>query len=131
MAPIDDLGINSWLTDFSACVRARDLEAGKALFAPDAAGFGTVAGTYQDRDQLVATQWLDVWPRTEEFTFTEAEHRWADGDLCAVAASWRSVGIEDGGRRVRTGRATLVLRRDGDRLVAVHSHFSMTPGTRS
>lgn len=127
---------DSWLEAFAACVRERDLDAGRDLFAPDAVGFGTVAETYVDRGQLIAEQWSDVWPRTEDFTFTGSEHRWLDEDLCAVAATWRSVGLEpnqdgnqDGSRRTRTGRATIVLKRTGDSLVAVHSHFSMTPGT--
>lgn len=129
MTVIGDREVDLWLETFAACVRDRDLDAGRALFAADAAGFGTVAEAYRNRDELIADQWSDVWPRTEGFSFTSAEHRWLGDDLCAVAATWASVGTDAGERRTRSGRATLVLRRDGDALVAVHSHFSMTPGT--
>jgi len=121
--------VGRWLDAFAACVRERDLAGGRALFDADAVGFGTVTETYGSRDELVAQQWSDVWPRTEDFSFTTADHHWLAEDLCAVAATWRSVGTDGDGRRTRTGRATLVLRRDDDRLVAVHSHFSMSPGT--
>ena len=82
---------------------------------------------------LVGSQWSQVWHRTADFTFVEVEGRWLGHDLCAVAATWRSTGTDDaaGEGRTRTGRATLVLRRDDAHLVAVHSHFSMTPGTHS
>lgn len=62
-------------------------------------------------------------------------------DLAVVAATWRSRralgdlgapgGAGDAGD-VRTGRVTLVLRAEPDgALRAVHSHFSMAPGTRA
>lgn len=129
MTRIGDDEVDRWLETFAACVRDRDLDAGRALFAADAAGFGTVAGAYRDRDELVAQQWSDVWPRTADFSFSGTEHRWLADGWCAVAATWTSVGLGGDERRTRSGRATLVLRKDGDRVVAVHSHFSMAPGT--
>jgi hypothetical protein len=105
VTPIDDREIAAWLEAFAACVRARDLAGGRALFDPAAAGFGTVADRYAGIDDLADTQWSQVWSRTEEFGFDGIERHWSDSTLCAVAASWRSVGTEHGERRTRTGRA--------------------------
>lgn len=129
MTLISERDLGAWLEAFSAAVRARDLDAGRALFADDAVGFGTVAGHYADLDDLASAQWSDVWPRTEEFAFDEIEHQWLDDPWGTVAVTWRSVGTETDDRRIRTGRATIVLRRTEAGVVAVHSHFSMTPGT--
>ncbi|MET3960899.1 ketosteroid isomerase-like protein [Marmoricola sp. OAE513] len=129
MSPLSDPDVDAWLAAFSACVRARDLDGGRELFASEAVGFGTVTERYEGLDDLVASQWSEVWERTEEFTFLDGDQRWIDGDQAVVAAAWRSVGTDGGGRRTRTGRVTLVLRRQGAAVLALHSHFSMSPGT--
>lgn len=129
MTTIGDQDVSAWLDAFATCVRDRDLDRGRTLFSPDAVGFGTVARRYEGIDELVGEQWSEVWSRTEEFTFDAVDHRWLDGSLCAVAATWHSVGTDGDGRRRRTGRATLVLHRTDDGLRATHSHFSITPGT--
>ncbi len=130
MSSLDDRSINAWMKAFASCVRSRDIERGRALFDPEATGFGTVAGHYSSLDDLVGSQWSNVWPRTQDFVFDEVDHRWLDASLCAVAATWRSVGTDGDVRRTRTGRATLILQRtEGAGLQAVHTHFSMTPGT--
>jgi ketosteroid isomerase-like protein len=134
VTPISAPEVDTWLEAFTTCVRARDLDGGRALFDPDAAGFGTVTEVYAGLDALVSSQWSEVWGRTEDFAFDADRRRWLDGSLCVVAATWRSTGTdadgETGGRRTRTGRATVALQRSaGGGLLAVHSHFSMTPGT--
>lgn len=122
--------VNLWLDRFAAAVRARDIDAGQALFADDAAGFGTVTTSYTGLDDLVASQWHDVWHRTEGFTFEPTHDLWSTATQAVVAVRWNSVGTAP--RRRRSGRATLVLaaRADGG-VQAVHSHFSMDPGTAS
>ena len=124
--------VDAWLEAFAACVRARDHAGARDLFAPDAAGFGTVADRYDGLDELQLTQWSEVWERTTGFAFDGGDARWSTPDLCVVAATWRSRRADGPGSGERTGRATLVLRTDPDgSLRAVHSHFSMTPGTRA
>lgn len=130
MGTISEHDVTAWLEAFAARVRDCDLEGGRALFDPQASGFGTVAGRYDGLDELVGSQWSAVWSRTEDFRFDEVDERWLDGSMCAIAATWSSVGVEAGERRTRSGRATLVLRRSSTgNLVAVHTHFSMLPGT--
>ncbi|MFL6060694.1 MAG: YybH family protein [Marmoricola sp.] len=130
MGWISESDLDDWLNEFAECVRRRDYEAGRALFVGDATGFGTVANQYADLDDLVGEQWSEVWDRTEEFTFAEERSSWIGGSQGTVAVTWRSIGLEDGDRRERTGRATVVIHRyDDGEVLAVHSHFSMTPGT--
>lgn len=121
--------VDAWLDAFAACVRTGEMASARRLFAEDATGFGTVAASYDSLDDLVATQWSDVWPRTADFTFDAVHGHWQDADLAVVAATWSSTGTDTGSPRHRTGRVTLVLERRDAGLVAVHSHFSMTPGT--
>ena len=129
MTTISDQEVAAWLEEFASCVRRRDFDGGRLLFDEHATGFGTAASRYSSLDALVTSQWERVWPRTEEFDFDGVEQQWLDENLCAVAATWHSVGIEDDGPRSRSGRATLVLVRSERGLVAVHSHLSMEPGT--
>lgn len=124
--------VEAWLRAFAGCVREGDYDGGRALFAADAAGFGTVSNRYSGLDELHATQWAQVWERTEGFEFDEVDARWSTPDLCVVAATWSSRRVGAAVPAVRTGRVTLVLRADRDgTLRAVHSHFSMSPGTRA
>lgn len=130
MGWISESDLDDWLNAFEDCVRTRDLDRGRSLFVEDAAGFGTVASQYADLDGLVGEQWSEVWNRTEGFTFDEERSSWIGGSQGTVAVTWRSVGVEDGHQRERTGRATVVIHRyDDGEVLAVHSHFSMTPGT--
>lgn len=126
---IDDRAIDAWLQAFATCVRTQDFESGRELFDVNAAGFGTVTGRYDGLGELVGSQWSGVWKRTEQFDFDQTDLRWIDSSMCVVAATWQSIGNDGGERRTRSGRATLVLQLAGDRMFAVHSHFSMDPGT--
>lgn len=118
-----------WLVAFAATVRARDLEGGRRLFAVEASGFGTVTVRYRGLDALVEEQWSQVWHRTRDFRFDHDPEAWSGAGLHGVAATWSSR-AEGGIDRLRRGRATFVLRAGHDSaLRAVHSHFSMAPGT--
>ncbi|NRQ49586.1 YybH family protein [Aeromicrobium stalagmiti] len=123
--------VREWLEAFAAAVRSRDYAAGRALCTDDAEGFGTVAARYVSLDELEREQWRGVWDRTGDFAFdTDAATSWSDGELLVVMAEWGSDGLEpDGSRRRREGRATIVLSSADDTLRAVHTHFSMVPGT--
>lgn len=129
LAPAD---VDAWLDAFAACVRTKDYATGRDLFSTDATGFGTVANRYAGLDDLVDSQWSRVWDRTDDFTFDADDMRWYAGGSCTVAVGWRSVGSDAATPRLRVGRATLVLEVGSDGVTrAVHSHFSMLPGTES
>jgi ketosteroid isomerase-like protein len=118
-----------WLLAMQRCVRDRDYEAARDLFSAEVFSFGTLAPTADGIEHLEGDQWREIWSRTTGFTFElDRARSISAGDCVCVATPWRSLGSgSDGETFERRGRATLVLARSGDRLVAVHSHFSMWP----
>jgi len=126
-----DSATGQWLRAFTSAVRARDYAAGDDLFHDEVVAFGTLSWRSEGRDQLRRQQWHPVWERTEGFDFSLADaEQWRDGELIVVASPWSSLGIQDdGGRFRRRGRATIVLSRFDGRLKALHTHFSMAPGS--
>ena len=119
----------TWLTEFAAAVRAADYARGRAMFAPEAIGFGTVAERAAGLDTLVNDQWQRVWSATRDFTFdlSTVQHG-GDDPVYWAAARWSSIGRDASGREVvRRGRSTIVLHRRDGKLLAVHTHFSFVP----
>jgi ketosteroid isomerase-like protein len=120
--------IQDWLDRFAAAVRAQDLDAGRALFAHEALGYGTRTAAADGLDALVAAQWAPVWAATSDFAFAPADLlALASPDQAVVAARWSS---RSASGAARTGRATLVLvlgRGADGALACVHSHFSLDP----
>jgi len=123
--------IREWLSAFAQAVRSRDLNAGRALFAPDVVSFGTFASAMVGLDELAERQWSYIWNRTCGFTFDfKALHATIEGDFAWAAVPWQSQGLAgDGGTFLRTGRATYILQRRGERWLAVHSHHSLNPAS--
>lgn len=128
----------SWLEEFAVCVRARDFTRGRALFAKDAHGFGTVVRVAGARAKLEKEQWGWVWPRTSGFRFERAGSRLEideDGLWAVAMVTWKACN-EAAPKRVvldRRGRATIVLRRDAVNTpwLARHTHFSFDPPMRA
>jgi ketosteroid isomerase-like protein len=120
--------ILAWLDRFAAAVRAVDLTAGRAMFAPEVIAFGTVGARLVGREDLVDRQWRQIWPITRGFRYDlERVHCGASGELAWAAAPWTSQGLRDGVAFDRRGRASFVLRREGDAWLAIHSHHSLDP----
>jgi ketosteroid isomerase-like protein len=121
--------VRRWLLAMQESVRDADFEAARELFSPEVFSFGTVAATADGLGTLERDQWRAVWPHTREFSFDLDEARTlAFRESACVAVPWRSQGVRsDGSTFARRGRASLLLVRSGDRLVAAHSHFSMWP----
>ena len=125
--------LGEWLDTFAACVRDRDLDAGRRLCSPAIYSFGTRCGQARGLDQLVEQQWAPIWNATHGFTFhTEdavATGGGPDDQYAFVAVTWSSNGSDANGRSFpRHGRATIGFERDADnRWLATHTHFSMEP----
>ncbi len=133
-----DASVWAWMDAFAACVRTRDFEGGRKLFAPDAHGFGTVVRTAGSRAKLETGQWRWVWPRTSGFRFERRGSRVerdAGGLFAVVMATWKACNQAAPKRMVfdRRGRATIFLRRESPDTpwVARHTHFSFDPPSRS
>jgi ketosteroid isomerase-like protein len=123
--------IREWFQMLERCVRQVDYQTARGLFAPDVLSFGTRADVVSGLDALVANQWSGIWPHIRDFTFTlEQLHCGTAGDLAWGIVPWTSTGFHPDGRSFpRPGRATVIFeRRHGDWL-AVHTHFSLFPGT--
>ena len=126
--------VAAWLERFAACVRARDLDAGRAMFDPTCRSFGTRAAQVDDLDELVSEQWSHIWNSTNGFTFdlaTLTTFTSEQRDQAVAIVRWTSTGERaDSSTFDREGRATIVLHADAtspDGWLAVHTHFSETP----
>ncbi len=124
----------AWHEQFAACVRGKDFEAARALFAPECQGFGTCVEFAADREHLLKTQWIPTWSSTHSFHFLPAPFEIIlskDGSLVCVLALWESQGVNPKGATFpRRGRCTTVLRRadaNSTTWVAMHTHYSKTP----
>ena len=118
-----------WLEGFAEAVRTCDYARGRAMFAPEAVGFGTVAPRAVGLERLINEQWRRVWGVTHGFSFyLDVLEAGGEEPVFWAAAPWSSFGrTADGVELERRGRSTIVLvRRDG-KLLAVHSHFSFLP----
>jgi ketosteroid isomerase-like protein len=123
--------IRAWFEALQDCVDRVDFAGGRALFAEDAIGFGTKASLAVGRDTLEANQWRGIWPNIRSFRFDLDGMRWgASGDEAWAIATWGSTGFDQTHQPFdRPGRATIIfVRRDG-RWLALHTHFSLYPGT--
>lgn len=125
--------IVGWLLRWQSAIDARDFEAGRALFSEGVKSFGTFSDHVNGLDDLVSSQWREIWPVTRGFRFDLASlstRTGPHGDLCVAALLWSSEGVLTGETVYpRRGRATIVLERGDDgELRAVHTHFSMSRG---
>jgi ketosteroid isomerase-like protein len=119
----------SWLREMEACVRAVDFARARNIFADDVVGFGSVSAMLIGLDALERDQWRRVWSVIRQFTFEiDALRCDLSGDVIWLACPWTSKGQRaDGSWIDRPGRMTAVLRRSGDRWLAVHTHHSLAP----
>lgn len=123
--------VHEWFAALGRYCAAVDYDSAHAIFADDVRSFGTKAEIVSGLDRLRHNQWEGIWPNIEGFGFDLDEvvafgaddHAWG-------AAVWSSTGFdEDGEPFHRPGRATVVLERRDGVWLAVHTHFSLYPGT--
>lgn len=129
-----DAAAQAWMEEFAACVRRRDIDAGRRLFDPACSSFGARAEHLVDLDDLVARQWHPTWTTTRGFVLVDESlsvASSADRSVVVVMALWASDGVRgDGSTFRRRGRCTIVLRADAEArhgLRAIHTHFSLDP----
>jgi ketosteroid isomerase-like protein len=121
-----------WLETFAGYVREVDYASARPLFHPDVLAFGTHNDVIPGLDQWVSTQWDNVWPKTADFRFVLDQTSILaspDGTMATVIAPWTSTGYHpDGNPFTRPCRATMVISREGDNWLCVHSHMSLNRG---
>lgn len=123
--------IHQWFGMLSRYCAAEDYESTRAIFSDDVASFGTKADIVTGLDRLQANQWQGIWPNIKDFKIDLDDIFSGGSDSFAWGiATWTSTGFdEDGGAYHRPGRATVVLERRGETWLALHTHFSLNPGT--
>jgi len=123
--------IREWFQTLERCVRLVDYETARKIFAHNVLSFGTRADVVSGLDTLVANQWSGIWPHIRDFTIELDQLHWgASGDLAWGMAPWNSTGFHpDGTAFPRPGRATVIFERRDGKWLAVHTHFSLFPGT--
>lgn len=131
MSDTTAMELRDWLETFAGCVRARDFDAAGPMVAEEVVSFGTKAAMVEGRDNLVARQWLHIWPTIEGFAFDLDTLRWHRADDTAWAAlTWTSRGLRpDGTPFARPGRATFTFARRNGVWLATHTHFSLFPAS--
>ncbi len=121
-----------WLERFAGYVREVDYASARPLFHPCVLAFGTHRDVIEGIEQWIATQWDNVWPRTDDFRFDIAATRMLasdDAGMAVLVAPWTSTGFQpDGTRFDRPGRATMVFHKSGGTWLCVHSHMSLNRG---
>lgn len=125
--------VHKWLNQFAVCVREVDYDAARPLWHPDIIVFGTFQELVRGRQAWIDTQWSNVWPRTDGFTFDLPNTTVLlspDNNMATVITPWTSTGVHpDGSRFERPGRATLILARQPDESwLGIHSHMSLQRG---
>lgn len=123
--------VSAWMQRWQELINGGDIETARPMFDTTVVAYGSLTAVMEGRDELIAGQWSRMWPRLRDFAF-DFNRMYILGDsadsIVAVAVPWTSLGRKGNGWYDRRGRCTLVLRRSGDELRCVHSHFSMEPG---
>jgi ketosteroid isomerase-like protein len=123
--------VKAWFTALGEYCASVDYASARAIFSGDVVSFGTKADVVSGLDLLQRNQWEGIWPNIADFRINMASVR-AGGtaEIAWGVATWSSTGFAENGKPFeRPGRATVVLRRENGRWVAVHTHFSLNPGT--
>jgi ketosteroid isomerase-like protein len=134
-APEDLAAVKAWFRELAEHVRAVDFAAARHLFAEDFVAFGTFTDFMIGRDLAEASQWRNVWPTIDNFTWRldDAKAMVSPDRLFAVGlAVWDSTGYYGDGKPFdRKGRATVSFTRAkaGEPFVATHTHMSLFRGT--
>ncbi|HEY8885511.1 MAG TPA: nuclear transport factor 2 family protein [Chloroflexota bacterium] len=121
--------IEVWFQTLQRCVRAADYEMARGIFADDVVAFGTRADVVSGLDNLQAHQWSRVWPAIRDFAFDLSQLHWSwSGDSGWAVITWTSTGFRtDGMPFHRPGHATVIFGHYNGRVVARHTHFSLSP----
>jgi ketosteroid isomerase-like protein len=123
--------IRDWFHVMERCFQSLDYATARKLMAEDVIAFSTRTSVMSGIDALVTEQWSVNWPALREFTFNFDQLRWGtSGDLAWAVITSTSTGFHpDGTSFVRPGRTTVIFERRESRWLAIHTHYSLAPGT--
>jgi len=96
-------------------------------------GLNACLKAFQPSNTLVVwkLEWSGIWPNIRDFTIEFDQLHWgASGGLAWAMVPWNSTGFHpDGTAFPRPGRATVIFERRDGKWLAIHTHFSLFPGT--
>jgi ketosteroid isomerase-like protein len=123
--------VRQWFELLGHYCATEDYSAAHTIFAADVASFGTKAKIVSGIEPLQKNQWEGIWPNITDFRIErDSIHGGGDNRHAWGMAAWDSTGYDQQGAPFyRPGRATVVLQRRDGVWLALHTHFSLVPGT--
>ena len=123
--------VQQWFALMEQCCASVDYDGAECIFADDVVSFGTAMNIVSGRKSLREGQWESIWGNISNFKMDlDNVHAGGSGNQAWGVVTWTSLGF-DGNHEpfYRPGRATVTLERRDGIWLAVHSHFSLYPGT--
>ena len=123
--------VQQWFALMEQCCASVDYDGAECIFADDVVSFGTAMDIVSGRKSLREGQWESIWGNISNFKMDlDNVHAGGSGNQAWGVVTWTSLGF-DGNHEpfYRPGRATVTLERRDGIWLAVHSHFSLYPGT--
>ena len=123
--------VRQWFALMERYCASVDYDGAEGIFAEDVVSFGTTMDIVSGRSALRRGQWESIWGNISNFKMDlDNVHAHGSGNQAWGVVTWTSVGF-DGNHQpfYRPGRATVTLERRDGVWLAVHTHFSLFPGT--
>lgn len=123
--------VRQWFALMERYCASIDYDGAEGIFAEDVVSFGTTMDIVSGRKALRRGQWESIWGNITNFKMDlDNVHARGSGNQAWGVVTWTSIGF-DGNRQpfYRPGRATVALERRDEVWLAVHTHFSLYPGT--
>ena len=123
--------VQHWFALMGRYCASVDYYAAERIFAEDVVSFGTAMDIVRGRKALREGQWESIWGNITNFKMDlDNVHASGSGDQAWGVVTWTSTGYDsDHSPFHRPGRATVTLERRDGVWLAVHTHFSLFPGT--
>ena len=125
------IAVGKWFALMERFCANVDYDGAEEIFAEDVVSFGTKMDIVRGRKALREGQWESIWGNISNFKMDlENVHAGGSGDQAWGVVTWTSIGF-DGNHQpyYRPGRATVSIERRDGVWLAVHTHFSLYPGT--
>ena len=123
--------VQQWFTLMGRYCASVDYDAAERIFAEDVVSFGTAMDIVSGRRALREGQWESIWGNITDFKMdVDNVHARGSRDHAWGMVTWTSTGYDsDHTPFHRPGRATVTLERRDGVWLAMHTHFSLYPGT--
>ena len=127
--PVD--AVEHWFALLGRYCATVDYDAAEQIVAEDVVSFGTAMDIVRGRRALREGQWESIWGNITGFKMDLGNvNAGGSGDQAWGVVTWTSTGYDRDRKPFhRPGRATVTLERRDGVWLAMHTHFSLYPGT--